>query len=53
MAESMKACFNNDDRNAEHTRLEKNENTQSINAVIPFGPWILCDADEWKEVDYN
>ena len=42
---SFKACkvhFSNEDGKAICSRLQKNknENTQSVNAIIPFGPWM-------------
>ena len=51
-----KACmayFDNDEGKAIYTRLNKNKNPQSNNAVIPFGPWIIWSKDDWEDVDYN
>ena len=54
----MKACkvyFNNEEGKALYTRNSKdvNENGQLINAVIPFGPWVSWDEEDWEDVVYK
>lgn len=55
----IKACkvyFNNKDGKAVYSRLQRSKNknkAQSINAIIPFGPWILWKKEDWEDVDYK
>ena len=51
-----KACmayFNNEEGKAIYSRLKKNKNPQSNNAIIPFGPWIIWNKEDWEDVDYE
>ena len=52
---ACKVYFRNKEGKAVYTRAakDKNENGQSINAVIPFGPWILWNEDDWAKVVYK
>ena len=49
----LKACK---EGKAVYSRLlrDNNENeTQSVNAIIPFGPWISWKKEDWEDVDYK
>ena len=46
--EACKVHFRNEEGKALYTRTSKNqnENGQSNNAVMPFGPWISWDEED-------
>ena len=50
---ACKAYFNNEDGKAIYSRFDPNKNLTPINAIIPFGPWIMWSKNEWKDIKYS